>query len=186
MFSSVPLSAQYCGHECRCGLRVVADLDHCRVEELRVRGERLIGSRCDTETDQVAIVLERRRQCKRLASPDVVERRNRRVDHRERLLTGEVEDALDLVVVQEVADRTRVGRLERIDVTLEEQVVTARRIGDGHELDGVEVDLAVPPVLVADEGGDRVLRAAVEHERSGADGLLVQRRVGNGGIDPGR
>ena len=84
-----------------------------------------------------------------------------------------------MLLVLEHEDGAGVGGLERLELTAEQQVDAGGGVGDRVELDGVEVDLAAPPVVVAHESGDRVLAAAVELERPGADRLLVEGRVGS-------
>ncbi len=73
-----------------------------------------------------------------------------------------------------------------VEVARDQELRASGGVRHGNELDGVEVHLAVPPVLVAHETGHRVRRTAVEHERAGADRLLVERRVGERGGEPRR
>ena len=67
-----------------------------------------------------------------------------------------------------------------VEVAGEELVGPPCRVGLHDELDAVEVDRTVPPVVVAHELGAGVLGPALELERTGADRALVEVRVGLG------
>ena len=166
------------------GVRVIGFLLHVGVVVRALRGEHLVGETVLAQSEQLVVLLSRRGQRESLAGTNVVEGSLRRVDHDEALLGGVVEGVDDRRILAQRDELSGVGGLHAFQLAVEQQLHAGVGIGDGVELDGVEPHGSVPVVLVAHEFGDRVLATAVVLERSGANRLLVQRRVGQGRVHP--
>ena len=165
------------GHQrCRQVRRVVF-LDDVRVVERRLRSGRLVRCPQNACADELDVVVTGECVGERLACPDVVERGTRRIRHRETLLIVVRLIQLDAVERTKRQDGVRVGGTHHVDVSGCHGAGSEFAIRVDVELDGVEVGGVTPVVGVSDEPGHGVLHPAVEHERTGADRSLVQRRI---------
>ena len=169
---------------------IVAFLHDVGVVVRALGNEHLVGQTTLTGVEQIEVTLTIGGQRESLANTHVVEGCLGGVDHQEVFLTAVVDAQGQAGVVAVGLELVRVGGVQDVEVTVEQQLGAGVGIGNRVELDCVEVhrahDRGAPPVIVAHELRHRVLGAAVELERSGTNRLLLERRVGRQGVKPRR
>ena len=124
-----------------------------------------------------------------LAGPDVVERRSLRVDGRERLLGALVLEGHHPSICGFAQDEGGFGVSgdQQVEVSRGQPLRGDSGVGDRIDLDAIEVDVGGvggPVIGVANQHGLLVLDPALDHERTGADGHLVQGGICESSPDP--
>ena len=177
------------GHDRPGPLGHVRLLLHIRVVPDQVGMEHAVCRRRGALADELHVAVPVGGERQGLAGPDVVERRFLRVDDRERLLGALVLEGHH-PSVRSFSQREGgfgVGRDYQVEVPRGQPLRSDGGVGDRIDLNTLEVDVRCvgrPVVGVANQHGLLVLDPALDHERTGADGHLVQGGICKGSLDP--